>query len=220
MEQVKVAYATPKAGLPHAVEGLPKEERILWSMVRVLGEKGTDSPVTVSEVTRRAGVSRPAFYELFENIDECVYAAYERVIDALASHVRRAYEGEGSWPLRLRRGLSALLEAFSAEPEVARMAAVDIPAVEPEARRRYHDALERFVPLFREGRSYARQEGALPPDLERMAVASIEAVVSDEVAAGRTKQLPQLLPDLLFTVLTPYVGPEAASAEVRRTDDD
>jgi AcrR family transcriptional regulator len=219
VEQLTTAYAAPKAGLPQAVEGLSQEERILWSMVRVLSEKGPDS-VTVSEVIRRAGVSRSAFYELFENVEDCVFAAYERVIDALFSYVARAYEGPGPWPLRLRRALSALLEAFSAEPEVARMATVEVPATEPEGRRRYHDAIDRFVPLIREGRSYARGEVALPPDLERMAVASFEAVLSDEVAAGRTAQLPDLLPDLLFTVLTPYVGPEAASAEVRRTEDE
>jgi hypothetical protein len=118
----------------------------------------------------------------------------------------------------LRRALAALLEAVSAEPEVARMATVEVPAAEAEARRRYHDALERFVPLFREGRKYAPPSGALPPDIERMAVAGTEAVISHEVAAGRAEQLPELLPDLPFTVLTPYVGPDAASAEVRRTE--
>jgi AcrR family transcriptional regulator len=211
------AYAAPEVGLPQEVGGLPTEERILWAMVRALVENGSDA-VTVSEVTRRAGVSRATFYELFESVEDCVFAAYERVIDALASHVGRAFEGEGSWPQRLRRALSALLEAFSAEPEVARMAAIEIPAIQPEARRRYRDALDRFVPLFREGRSHAPQPAALPPQLERMAVASTEAVISEEVAAGRTERLPDLLPDLLFTVLAAYLGPEAASAAVRLTD--
>lgn len=215
---MNTAYTAPKAGLPRTVEGLPQEERILWSMVRAVTEKGTES-VTVSEIVRRAGVSRIAFYELFENVDECLFAAYERVIDALFSYVFRAYEGDGPWPLRLRRALEALLEAFSAEPEVARMATVEVPATEPEARRRYHDAMERFAPLFREGRAYADHTD-FPPDLERMAVASTEAIISRQVAAGRTRELPTLLPDILLTALIPYVGPEAASAEVSRTPAD
>jgi hypothetical protein len=37
------------------------------------------------------------------------------------------------------------------------------------------------------------------------------------VAAGRTKRLPTLLPEILFTALVPYVGPEVAAAEVRGT---
>jgi AcrR family transcriptional regulator len=219
MEKVSTASVARKAGLPRDVEGLPREDRIIWSMVRAVAEKGRES-VTVSEIVRRAGVPRVAFYELFENVDDCLFASYERVIDALYSYVRRAYEGDGPWPLRLRRALHALLEAFSAEPEVARMATIEVPATQPEAQRRYRDAMDRFVPLFREGRVYAGRAGDLPPDLERMAVASTEAIISEQVAAGRTEQLPKLLPDILLTVLIPYVGPEVASAEVRRTAGD
>jgi AcrR family transcriptional regulator len=214
---MNTASVAPKPGLPRTVEGLPREERIIWSMVRVVAEKGPES-VTVTEIIRRAGVPRVAFYELFENVDDCLFASYERVIDALHSYVCRAYEGDGPWPLRMRRALRALLEAFSAEPEVARMATIEVPATQPEAQRRYRDAMERFVPLFREGRIYAGR--TLPHDLERMAVASTEAIISEQVAAGRTEELPSLLPDILLTTLIPYVGPEAARAEVRRTAGD
>ena len=95
------------------------------------------------------------------------------------------------------------------------MATVELPAAGPEARRRYHDALGQLRPLFSEGRKYAESD-ILPPDLELMAVGGAEAIIFDEVVAGRTKELPKLLPDILFAVLVPYVGPTAAKAEVRR----
>jgi AcrR family transcriptional regulator len=211
---MSTASAEVQPGLPRAVEGLPEQERILWSMVRAAAEKGFES-VRVAEVVERAGVSRTAFYELFDDKQECLVAAYERVIDALVAYVARAYEADGPWPLKIRRALGACLEAYSAEPEVARMATVEVPAARPEAQRCYRDALERLVPLLREGREYAEGE-VLPPGLELMAVGGAEAIIRDEVAAGRTEKLPSLLPDILFVVLTPYVGPEAATAEVRR----
>jgi AcrR family transcriptional regulator len=205
-----------RVGLPEALDGLSRRERILWSMVREVAEKGFDS-VSVADVVERARVSRATFYELFENERECLFAAYERVIDALVAHVTRAFfEGRGSWPLRIRHALGALLEAYSAEPAVARMATVDVPALEPEARRRYQQALERLRPLFSEGRKYAESD-IFPRDLELMAVGGAEAIISDKVVAARTEELPDLLPDLLFTVLVPYVGPEEALAEVQRT---
>ena len=138
------------------------------------------------------------------------------VIDGLVDHVSRAFEGAGPWPLKIRRGLAACLEAFSAEPEVARVATVEVPAAGPEAQRRYRGALERLRPLFREGREYAKSD-TLPPDTELMAVGGAEAVIFEEVLSGRTEELPTLLPDILFTVLVPYIGPEAAKAEGRRT---
>ena len=215
---MNTVYAAPRPGLPRAIEELPREERILWSMVRVFAEKGPES-ATVLEVTKRAGVPRHAFYELFESKEDCLVAAYERVIDALVAYVRGAFEGHGSWPQKLRRSLKALLETFSDEPEVARIATVEIPTARPEARRRYRAARGRLESLFREGRGYAPADASLPDDLEMMAVGGTEAVIAGEVAAGRTKRLPALLPDLLFTALVPYVGPEAATAEVRRTEE-
>jgi AcrR family transcriptional regulator len=208
-----------RPGLPRAIEGLSDEQRILWATVRLVAEKGFES-VTVFDVTERAGVSRAAFYELFECKDECLFAAYEKVLDVLFAYVARAFEGDGAWPLRMRRAMQACLEACSAEPEVARMATVDAPAARPEAQRRYRNALERFVPLFIEGREYAANEIPLPPDLERMAVGGAETIISDEVVAGRAEDLPTRLPDILFAVLVPYIGPEAAAAEVRRAERD
>jgi AcrR family transcriptional regulator len=213
--RVTTAHLEVEAGLPRELEGLSLRERILWSMVREVAERGCES-VTVDDVVERADVPRPSFYELFENERECLFAAYERVIDAIVSHVTRAFQRRGSWPLKIRSALGALLEAYAAEPEVTRMAVVEVPAAEPDAHRRYRGGLERFLPLFGEGRGYV-QSDALPADIERMAVGGAEAIIFDEVVAGRTEELPTLLPDILFAVLVPYMGPEAAVAEVGRT---
>jgi AcrR family transcriptional regulator len=203
-----------RPGLPRTIEGLCDEERILWATVRLVAEKGFES-VTVFDVVDRAGVSRVAFHELFESKEECLFAAYERVLHVLVNYVARAFEGDGPWPLKIRRALEACLEACSAEPEVTRMATVEVPAARPEAQRRYRDALERMVPMLIEGREYAGDGIHLPVDLERMAVGGAETIIFDEVAANRTEGLPALLPDILFTVLVPYMGPEAAADEVR-----
>jgi AcrR family transcriptional regulator len=208
-----------RPGLPRAIDGLSCEQRILWATVRLVAEKGFES-VRVFDVIERADVSRAVFYELFESKDECLFAAYEKVLDALVAYVARAFEGDGPWPLRIRRAMQACLEACSAEPEVARMTTVDAPAARPEAQHRYRNALERFVPLFIEGREYAPNSVHLPPDLERMAVGGAETIIFDEVVAGRAEELPARLPDILFTVLAPYIGPEAAAAEVRRSEGD
>jgi hypothetical protein len=41
-------------------------------------------------------------------------------------------------------------------------------------------------------------------------------MIFDEVRAGRGSELQRLLPDLMFAVLMPYLGPEAAEDEMRR----
>jgi AcrR family transcriptional regulator len=215
VSRATTASADSRPGLPRELDGFSERERILWSMVRVVTEKGLNS-VTVTDVARRARVSRASFYDLFESRAECLLASFERVMGALSAYVGRAFATDDPWPVRMSRALTALLAACSAEAGVTMMATVDVPAAGGEARRRYRDSLKLFLPLLREGREYAARRD-LPPDLELMAINGAEAIISSEVLAGRTKELPAVLPDLLFTTLVPFIGPEAAAAEVRRT---
>jgi AcrR family transcriptional regulator len=184
-------------------------------MVRVIAEKGYDG-VTVGDVVARAGVSRTTFYDEFANKDECLFAAYDRVIDVLVHYVEEAYQTEGEWPERVRQGLGAFLRALAAEPEVAQMATVQFPAAGPEAHQRYRDALERFLPFFADGREYSPRSDELPRDVALMAVGGAEVIIFDEIVAGRVSKLPAMLPEILFAVLVPYVGPDDAAEEMRK----
>jgi hypothetical protein len=47
-----------------------------------------------------------------------------------------------------------------------------------------------------------------------MAIGGVTGLISDELLAGRAKQLPGLLSDALFATLVPYIGPDAAAREV------
>jgi hypothetical protein len=44
-------------------------------------------------------------------------------------------------------------------------------------------------------------------------VGGIYEVVYGRVLRGEIKELPELLPDLTYSALLPYLGPEAAAAE-------
>jgi AcrR family transcriptional regulator len=203
----------PRTGLPRNMERLAQHERLLWSMVRVIAEKGYDG-ITVREVVARAGVSHTAFYEEFADEDECLFEAYDRVIDELVTYVADAFRSELDWPDRMTDALDALLRALAAEPEVAQMAVVAFPAAGSHARSRYHDALERFLPFLREGRKFSGRSGELPPAVELMAVGGAEVIIFDEVIAGRVSRLPELLPEIVFAVLVPFIGPEQAAASM------
>ena len=200
-------------GLPRNVEGLSQHERLLWSMVRVIAEKGYDG-VTVADVVARAGVSRTTFYDEFANKDECLFAAYDLVIDELIAYVGDAFLSDREWPERIRDGLDALLRALAAEPDVAQMAAVAFPAAGPQAHQRYRDALERFLPFLEEGRRFTGRGDELPEGIELMAIGGAEVIIFDEVVGGRVSKLPAMLPEIVFAVLVPFLGPEEAAASM------
>jgi len=202
-------------GIPHEVVVRTQRERLLEAMVRVAAERGYEA-ATVAAVIEIAGVSRTTFYEMFEDKDDCFLAAYDAVFDVLIHQVEAAYrETAGPWPGRVHNALAALVELMAAEADVARMAMVEVTAAGPVARQRYRDALLRFTPFLDEGRGFSEHAAMLPATTSRLAIGAAATLLFDEIRAGRGTDLDQLLPDLVFAVLMPFIGPEAAAREMR-----
>jgi AcrR family transcriptional regulator len=204
-------------GLPQAYAVRSQRERLREAMVRVAAAKGYEA-TTVTDVIEVAGVSRTTFHELFEDKEACFLEAYDAVFDVLIAHVTAAFEAtQGEpWPDRIAAVLRALVELLAAEADIARMAMVEVTAAGEDARERYRTALARFTPFLEEGRTYSGQGDELPPDTARFAVGGATSMIFDEIRAGRGPELERLLPDLVFAVRMPYLGPEAAEDEMRR----
>ena len=186
-------------------------------MVRVAAAKGYET-TTVADVIEAAAVSRETFDEMFTSREACFLEAYDAVIDVLVAHVSTAFESTVGqpWPDRIAAALRALVDLLATEHDIARMAMVEVTAVGEDARIRYRAALGRFTYFLEEGRTVSPQADELPADTARFAIGGATSMIFDEVRAGRGPELRRLLPDLLFAVLMPYIGPEAAEDEMRR----
>ncbi|HET7484142.1 MAG TPA: TetR/AcrR family transcriptional regulator [Solirubrobacterales bacterium] len=198
--------------LPAEVVARSQRDRLLDAAVNVVAEKGYGA-TTVADLTKEAGVSRTTFYELFEDKEACFLAAYDAAADVLARRVAAAFETQEAWPDRVRAGLIVLLESLAGEPQVARLALVDVGSAGPRAQRRYRAALQRMTPFFDEGRDFAPGGRRLPANTSRMVLGAVTGLVADEIEAGRAERLPDLLPEILFATLVPYLGPAVAAKE-------
>jgi len=204
-------------GLPRAYVIRSERERLLEAMVRMSAAKGYEA-TTVVDVVEYAGVSREAFDETFDSKEACFLEAYEAVFDVLLAHVTAAFEAASSepWPEQIAAGLGALVELLAMEADIARMAMVEVTAAGDDARERYRAMFTRFTPFLEKGRTYSGQGEELPADTARFAIGGATSMIFDEVRAGRGPELKRILPDLVFAVLMPYLGPEAAEDEMRR----
>jgi AcrR family transcriptional regulator len=203
--------------LPQAYFVRSDRERLLEAMVRVAARKGYEA-ATIGEVIELAGLQRETFDENFADKASCFLEAYDAVIDVLVAHVSTAFETASGepWPERIAAGLRALVELLSAESDIARMAMVEVTAVGDDARARYRGALARFTPFLEEGRKYSGQGDELPSDTARFAIGGATSMIFDEIRGGRGGELLRILPDLVFAVLMPYLGPQAAEEEMNR----
>lgn len=194
-----------------------EKERLLEAMLRVAAAKGYEA-TTVTDVIEVAGVSREAFDAIFESKEACFLEAYDAVFDVLVAHVTSAFEAAAGepWPERITAGLSAMVGLLSIESGIARLSMVEVTAAGDDARARYRAALARFTPFLEEGRDYASGGEELPADTARFAIGGATSMIFDEIRAGRGPELRRILPDLVFAVLMPYLGAEAAEDEMRR----
>jgi AcrR family transcriptional regulator len=196
---------------------MPSESRrelILAAMIRVVGSKGYKE-TSVADVIEEAGTSRTTFYKHFEDKHECFLAAYDMLVEQLFAEVVAKCDGEQSWLERVQTGLATIVELFAVDPKLARTAVVEVAAAGADARQRHWNAVARFTEYLEGGRELANGR-ELPENISLMSAGAVSGLIFDELLAGRAAQLPAMLPDLLFAMLVPYIGPRAAADEMRR----
>jgi AcrR family transcriptional regulator len=206
-------------GLSREVVADSQRERLLKAMTIAAGRNGyRDAHIT--EVVHRAGVSRRTFYEHFGGKEECFAAAYEHAMEQLWQLTLREFEVREEWAEALRAGLEAMLSALARRPEAARVCFVEVLAAGPEAARRRDEALRSFLPLFESAPTEVPRTLRIFEALAMGRVADLSEVLHREIAAGRTAELPGLLPELMYVMVLPFAGPAAAARELERPPDD
>jgi AcrR family transcriptional regulator len=186
---------------------------MLEATSRAVSELGYPG-LTVAAILERAGVSRKTFYEHFADKEECFLAAYDVVVEGLVRAVGEAYNSEDAWRDKVRNGLGEFLRFLAAEPNFARMCIVEVLAAGPSALQRRDGAMRMFTVFFEAGRQEASDDmPSLPPLVSESVVGAIYEVIYSRILRNRTEELPDLLPDLMYIALVPYLGPEEAARD-------
>jgi AcrR family transcriptional regulator len=202
-------------GLPRAFVVQNQRERILAAVGDVVSVAGYRD-MSVEDVIVTAGISRRTFYEHFKNKQDAFLAAYDAVLVQLLALVQDAIAQEESFSGRMRAGLSAFLDFLAREPGFARMCIVEALAAGPDAIARRNGAMSAFATLISDN---ARELGTPvepQPLTAETIVGGIYEVVYTRIVRGDIRQLPELLPDLLYPALLPYEGKDAAISEYKR----
>jgi AcrR family transcriptional regulator len=206
--------------LPPGRHGLPREfvtqnqrERLAAGIIATVAERGYHE-TTISQIAAAAGVSRRTFYGYFSSKEECFFDTFQLIGDHLAEAMVEAGKGQRRWPQKVRVQLGALLDVFAANPDLVRFSLVAPPAAGGELTERYRAFLERLVTVATEGRPSSRAYRSLQGAEYAMA-GGLAALLVAKVNAGEGEQLPELLPELVELVLTPYLGRDRAVAEAR-----
>lgn len=220
-EQVEAALellASSSGKFPSGVRKLPADliraiqrERLILAMLNAAAHLGY-LETNVQDVIDRAGVSRPTFYEHFANKEDCFLAAFDTSAERLRKKVYAAAgKGGNVWRERVRCGLEALLRFAGDEPDTARAIIVEARAASAAAVRRRVELMDGFA------RCLETEARDLLPNLESPTtltasgiVGGVESVLYSRLCRREHDQLESLLPSLMYFVVLPYEGHEAA----------
>lgn len=220
-EQVEAALellANSSGKFPSGVRRLPSDliraiqrERLIVAMLNAaadLGYRGTN----VQDVIDRAGVSRPTFYEHFSNKEDCFLAAFDTSAQRLRKKLEAAARKGGDvWRDRVRHSLEALLAFASREPDTARTMVVEARAASATAVRRRVELMDEFSRCLQsQAQELLPEHSAAAPLTASGIVGGVESLLYSRLCRQEYDRLESLLPSLMYFVVLPYEGHEAA----------
>ncbi|HKF83161.1 MAG TPA: TetR/AcrR family transcriptional regulator [Solirubrobacterales bacterium] len=174
-------------------KGHEKAERILRGLAEVVCEHGR-AQLTVDLILQRANVSRSAFYERFDNIEDATRSAMEMASERLGSAIATAAPDEKPWADRMEAVMSALVTAVVEEPALASLCLAH-GYLAPDPRNQFHPALlDILVEVLQSG------EGEIPtsrpPLTEEFIACGILSVIAEQLRQGEVNGLEDLTGEL------------------------
>jgi AcrR family transcriptional regulator len=219
---VESEQGPPPAPLPPGRHKLAREfvvasqrDRLLDAIAEACAEKGYGA-LSVADVVARARVSKSVFYEHFRDKEDCFLAAYDAILGQFMGDAIGAYQQpELGWAARVRAVIEVILSFMAAEPAFAKMCMVELLGAGPAALERYLSAVRVLATLLDEGRAEAPAREGIPASLAGALIGGAAVAIREQILAGRTDRLAELLPSILYTVLVPYLGQDEALRQAR-----
>lgn len=221
-EQVEAAVellANSSGRFPPGVRKLPSDlvravqrERLIAAILNAVADLGY-LETNVQDVIDRAGVSRPTFYEHFSNKEDCFLAAFDTSAERLQKKIDgAARKGGAVWRDRVRYSLESLLRFAAREPDTARTMIVEARAASATAVRRRVELMDHFAEcLDSQARELLPQTASHTQVTASGIIGGVESVLYSRLCKQEHAKLESLLPSLMYFVVLPYEGHEAAN---------
>ena len=196
--------------LPRGRHGLSASEvirsqrtRIIAATAEVTMRKGYAS-TTVADIVTSAGVAKDAFYEHFNDKEHAFLEAQQHPTQYILDRCAEAYFRSASWPERLWNHLETLVRMVVENPTISHLRLVECYAAGPAAVRQAEEITRAFNIFVEEGYVYSAVRR--PHVFSEAITGAIFEVIRRHTARGESSRLLDLLPQLTYLGLAPFVG--------------
>jgi AcrR family transcriptional regulator len=192
--------------------GSSERAQIVEALIETASERGYDE-TTIDLILDRAGLDRPAFDRHFRGKHDCFLTAWQELNEECLETMVRAYESHEEWPDRLRAVAHRVIAGLSEDPSRATFG-VEVLAAGDAARARRDMTMRVIASLIDAGRQEMEDPEAVPHTTAEALAGSAYGQIYSRVVRGAVEELPDLVPQLMSAAVMPYLGIEAAMAEL------
>lgn len=181
------------------VSGDERERAILETAERLLGERSLQE-ISVDDLARGAGISRPTFYFYFPSKEAVLLSLLDRLVEEARSGVALALLGEDPQGV-VRDGLRAIHKTFREHrPVTLAVAAARVSS--PAVAALWSEVMERFVVETTEAIESERAQGAAPGPTARDLAVVLNRMNERVLQATFEQDVPFLDEDSMLDTLT------------------
>lgn len=191
-----------------------ERERIVEALIEIAAERGY-AETRIETILERAGVDRPTFDRHFRGKYDCFLSTWQELNESCMREMMEAYESEEEWTDKLRAVACEIVEALRHDPSRASFA-VEVLAAGDAARARRDMTMRVIAGLIDAGRNEMDDPDSVPHTTAEALAGSAYGQVYAKVARGQADELPALVPQLMSAAVMPYLGMDAALAELSR----
>lgn len=193
---------------------MSEREAICGAFVRLCAVEGYRN-VSLEQVLDEAAVDAAGFHRHFADLEDCFAQNIAAVIEEILSAVGKAYVEAADW----RSGIRAVAHAiyrFLAEDRIrGRFLVVEILSAGDASQLIRDKGFEAMYALIDLGRQERPESSAV----SRATAESIGGSIYNQIYVGLVRDdlegLRLSIPNLMYTVVLPYVGPEEALEELK-----
>jgi AcrR family transcriptional regulator len=203
MREISSAYGRG----PHGAEAPGRDEatRLLQGMLRLLA-RGEYCTLSAPQIAEEANVSIDAFCALFVDKQDCLLAAIDMIGGELLAIAADPDLVSEDWARAVRRVLAELMRYLANHPLQTRVLAQEALFACSDAFQRIVDLVFAVAMLLTEG-GPTEAHSAL---ITEAVAGAIWHTIRCQVAGGRIELLAAVSDHLIYVVLAPFIGAEAA----------
>lgn len=197
--------------------GDPSWERLRSAVIDAVLQHGYEG-MDIDAVVAESGFPRAEFERCFGGKEECCLRVYEANMADFDRLVFGAYERQGSWRDGLRAAAYAAAGYLREHPREVVFGEMQMRAGGEMAQALRDVYLQRIVDLIDTGRLELDDPERLSRGVAEAVCGAVYEYLLRELQSGAgTRSAEDLVPQLMYIALRPYLGHEVAREELERT---